>query len=214
MKRLGLISDFSPALVFFSIAVFFAIKIWIGSSPSNPFAWWAFLSVPAIVREPTNFLYYGVGISATTGTWAFLAMGVVGIPIALSRAWLRFRFLYFHAALLALVPNYLGIRIPLAPENQSTDQLIASLLSEMSQFGGLSVAILIILVVCCLDSHRRVLFRSPSRSHHAIPSAAATFAATVNSTCSSALGQLVRSVRATTRQLIGFGVEKTALTSG
>jgi len=130
--------------------------MWVGYAPSDPGAWQAFLSIPPIVRESTNYFYYQMDISAQTGTWVFFAYGLIGIMVAMSPMWLRARFFYFHAAFLIFICGVVGQRVPAYSISQSDLNSTLSLVLDLS---GFSMITFFLLIVSCLDAHRRMLIR-------------------------------------------------------
>ena len=165
MRRLWTITEFLPALVFFTIASFFASRFLIAFFPGEPFGWQAFLALAPLGREigllfPTTTL--AIGVLVTVG---FLVCGAACFLLVSLPHWWRTRFVCFHLSLLALIFSMRDEKIWVASLNSSGRLIEYSIIPNFSLLNPTIIMVFIGVICTCLATHRDLIWaiRHPVR---------------------------------------------------
>lgn len=168
MRRLWTITEYLPALVFFTIASFFASRFLIAFFPSEPFAWQAFLALAPFGRE--------IGLLFSTSTLAngvltvagFFVGGAICLLLVRFPYWRRTRFVCFHLSLLVLLRGMGDEKVWVASLNNSGKLIEYSIIPDFSALDPAIVWLFFGVICACLATHRDLIWslRHPVRRLH------------------------------------------------
>ncbi len=168
MRRLWTITEYLPALVFFTIASFFASRFLIAFFPSEPFAWQAFLALAPFGREfgllfPTSTLANGALVAV-----GFLVSGAICLMLVSIPHWRRTRFVCFHLSLIALLFSMGDEKVWLASANSSGRVVEYSIFPDFSSLDPGILWLFFGVICACLATHRDLIWsiRYPVRRLH------------------------------------------------
>ncbi len=168
MRRLWTITEYLPALVFFTIASFIASRFLIAFFPSEPFAWQVFLTLAPLGREfgvlyPTSTLANGALVAV-----GFFVLGATCILLVGSQHWRRTRFVCFHLSLLALLYSMGDEKVWVASLNSSGGVVEYSIIPDFSTLDPGIIWLFFGVICACLATHRDLIWsiRNPVRRLH------------------------------------------------
>jgi hypothetical protein len=149
--------DTSAVACLLLLSLFFAIRIWLGADPGNPYVWKVFLAVPTLIREPANLIYYSTGFSALFCAAIFVGLSFVGSLLVLSDRHHRLQFIFFHAVFLLFATGIgndysINAMMPLRAEGTVSHILLYFTKMELVQ-----LLLLSFLVASCLNCHFKIL---------------------------------------------------------
>ncbi len=152
----------APALTFGLGAAFVLSLFRLGSSPADPAAWQAFLTLGPMIRQPVNLVagLPGAGYAAALAVFALAAL--IGCALAfLPGRRVRLRFIYAHLAFLTLFYSMCGEALVAA--GNSPDTTVAGYrldwTIDLSRFPMGGVALFVLVVTSCAMTHLPVLMR-------------------------------------------------------
>jgi hypothetical protein len=167
MTKLYRLSDFSVVTALLFLSLFFSIRLWLGADPSNPLAWEAFLSVPTLIREPANYVYYATDLPLLQCALAFGGLTLLGGFLAVSKRHIRTRFVFFHATLLlfgvGLGNDFSGGQMmPMLVEG-----MVQHVVTYLKGLNASQLIFLLLFIVSCLNCHREILMALSSNERTA-----------------------------------------------
>ena len=171
MQRFWTIVEYLPALVFFTIACFFASRFLIAFFPSESFAWKIFLTLAPLGREfgvlyPTSTLANGALVAD-----GFFLIGGSCLLLVSVRRWRRTRFVCFHLSLLALIFSMGDEKVWVASHNTSGRLIEYSIIPNFSALDPVFVWLFFGVICACLSTHRDMI-RWLRHRHREVPNRA------------------------------------------
>ena len=171
MRRYLATVEYLPALVFFTIASFFASRFLIAFFPGEPFAWATFLTLAPLGREfgvfyPTSTLANGALVAD-----GFFLIGATCLLLVSLRQWRRTRFVCFHSSLLALIFGMNDEKVWVASHNTSGGLIEYSIIPNFSQLDPIFIWLFFGVICACLTTHWDLIWRIRHR-HRDVPNRA------------------------------------------
>jgi hypothetical protein len=159
MRRIWTITEYLPALVFFTIAGFIASRFLVAFFPGEPFSWQVFLALAPFGREIGNLIPTSTLANGALAAAGFFVGGTVCLLVARLPHWRRARFVGFHLSLLALILSMGDEKVWVASANSSELMRKYSMFPDFSALAPAVVWLFFGVICACLTTHRDLIWR-------------------------------------------------------
>ncbi len=171
MRRYVAIMEYMPAVVFLTIAAFFASRIVVAFFPSEPLAWLVFLNLAPFWREFGVLYATPTLVQGALVANAFYMIGAVCLVLAQKRHMRRTRFVCFHLALVALVYGMNDEKVWIVSNGAAGAPIEYSLLPNFTQISAMTVWLFFGVLVSCIATHGQMIrrfYRRHGRAKHTV----------------------------------------------
>ncbi|MBB4277094.1 hypothetical protein [Rhizobium mongolense] len=151
-----------PALAYATAAVFLTSILLLEYSPASASAWWLYMTLLPVMREPIYLLFAVPGAGIWIATVLLTIVSLVGIRLALQpQRYLRAGFIHAHVALIATGLT-MG-RAAVAQAGLSSFSLPQLLWGDWSflplSYSPLATFLFVLVLSACICCHLRILER-------------------------------------------------------